>query len=185
MLSILDPSRISLIILIIVTIIVFSVLALRTMRDRNAPPTYDELAVELFNDISSDVKDIRKFKESIKEFKLRQQLDLICDDITILLDKVAEKAPESRMTTGKFIHGQLEFITDDILPQYIEMQDTPRYYESADTRMGNGHQAIRTFGTFLHRRIVELEIADEIRYDIAVEMINALNAYNNGETEHS
>lgn len=101
----------------------------------------------------------------------------------VLMDKVAKKAPESRLTAGKFIRGYLDFIINDILPQYIDMQNTPRYYEASEDKMEDGYQAIRTFGTFLHKRIVELEIADDMRYAVAIEMLKSLNAYTNGETE--
>ena len=149
-------------------------------RRRHLPPSYDELAQELFVNIKHDVNNIQGYMSSIKNWQLRQQLELICEDILVLMDKVAEKAPESRLTTGKFIRGYLDFILSDILPQYVEMQDTPRYYDLTEDKMEEGFQAIRIFGTFLHNRIVELELADDMRYAVAIEMLKSLNAYTNG-----
>lgn len=180
-----EPAGILLLLAIGIAIGLFLFLSIQSRRKSSPFDTYNARATELYTDITYDVKIIRDFTEKIKDWKLRQQLNLICEDIITLLDKVAEKAPESRMTTGKFVRGHLEFIINDILPQYIEMQDTPRYYESTKDKMENGHQAIRTFGTFLHNRIVELEIGDEMRYEVAIEMLKSLYAYTNQETEES
>lgn len=169
--------------LVLDVIIIVGMVLLFVFRRRRAKPTYDDVAEELFADINDDVQAIRGFVYNIKNWQLRQQLDLICEDIMVLMDKVAIKAPESRLTAGKFIRGYLDFIINDILPQYIDMQNTPRYYEASEDKMEDGYQAIRTFGTFLHKRIVELEIADDMRYAVAIEMLKSLNAYTNGETE--
>jgi hypothetical protein len=148
---------------------------------RKLPPTYAELAQELNADIDEDLRTVRNLLIGVKEEPLRHQLDLICQDVSTLVHKVTEKSPESRISTGKFIRGNLDFIINDILPQYIEMQDTPRYFDSPERKMVQGHKAIEIFAKFLHQRIVELELADDIRYEVATEMLKALETYVNGK----
>lgn len=167
--------------LVLDVVIIAGILILFLLRRRNTKRSYNDVAKELFGDIHDDVVMIREYIDKVKNYQLRQQLNLICEDVVVLMDKVTEKAPESRLTAGKFIRGYLDFIINDILPQYVEMQDIPRYYDLTEDKMDDGFQAIRIFGTFLHKRIVELEIADDMRYAVAIEMLKSLNAYTNGE----
>lgn len=169
-------------------ILVFTIIALATMgtsiaqslSKRKNSLSYGELAQQLFVDITLDIRVNRNLIDNVEKEPLRNQLNLICEDIITLLKKVSEKTPESRMSTGKFIRGNLDFILTDILPQYIEMQNTPRYYESPEEKMREGHEAIDIFAKFLQQRIIDLELADDIRYSVAIEMLKALDGYTNG-----
>ena len=154
---------------------IISLLALSLMKKK--PASYDDISRELFKEINRDIQTIYRQICYIEQEDLRRQLELICKDTLVLLTKVTEKSPESRISTGKFIRGNLDFIVQDILPQYIEMQDSPRYYESPGKTMAEGRKAIETYARFLNRQIANLEIADEMRYRVAIEMLGALENY--------
>ena len=95
-------------------------LVIQMVSHRKTSPSYDELAQQLFKDIEIDLWAIHNLIDSVDKALLRHQLQLICEDITTLLHKVAEKSPESQLTTGRFIRGNVDFILNDILPQYIQ-----------------------------------------------------------------
>jgi hypothetical protein len=158
---------------------------LKSFSTRVKPPSYSDLAQQLVTDIETDLRVIHNLIDKVDKAVLRNQLRLICEDITILLHKVAEKSPQSQLTTGRFIRGNVDFILNDILPQYIEMQDTPRFFTAPNKKMADGRAAIGTFGQFLHKRIVKLELADDMRYDVAIEMLRALDGYTSGKHNHS
>lgn len=141
--------------------------------------SYESKATRLFKEIQQDIQTIHNIKGKILDQNLRDQLTVICEDVTVLMEKVREKKPESQLTTGTFIRGNLDFILSDILPQYIEMQETPRYYDTPNVKMTKGEEAIGSFSRFIHQRIVELEIADDLRYAVAIEMLKALDTYTN------
>ena len=141
--------------------------------------SYESKAERLFKEIQQDIQTIHDTMGKIKNQDLRKQLTVIGEDVTVLMEKVREKKPQSQLTTGTFIRGNLDFILSDILPQYIEMQETPRYYETPNVKMTDGEEAIGSFSRFIHQRIIELEIADDLRYAVAIEMLKALDTYTN------
>lgn len=157
-------------VLTIVSLVIVSLSKKRT-------PSYDALSRELFEEINQDVKAIHGLICYVEQEDMCYQLEFICKDTLVLLNKVTEKLPESRLSTGKFIRGNLDFILHDILPQYIEMQETPRYYETPRKTMTEGRKAIDTFARFLNKQIANLEIADEMRYLVAIDMLKALDSY--------
>ena len=148
--------------------------------------TYEMKAHNLFMEIRDQVETIKSIMKSIAthEKKKRKKLDrdfqsrmtCLCDDAIILLDKLTEKNPDSRMTDGKMIRGLLDYLLVDILPQYNEMMTCPRFYIAPKEKMSDGKEAIKVLGGFIHNWITELELGDEIRYEIAVSMIMALKA---------
>lgn|GEM_PF-6651645 len=168
----------TMIVIVVLSMIVLTTVFLYLILQRNdSHQDYDLLARNLFYDIAGDLETIRHKTYFVNDAALRQQLELICDDTTVLLEKVTEKMPESRLTTGKFIRGNLDFILSDILPQYIEMQEMPRYYEAPGQSMAEGRDAIAIYARFLHAQIVKLEIPDEMRYAVATEMLKSLGTY--------
>lgn len=153
-----------------------SLIAGRSMRESHAL-SYDGVSQLLFREIMDDIDAIKHLLCHVDHEELAQQIELICQDTVVLLRKVSEKVPETRISAGKFIRGNLEFIRHDILPQYIEMQETPRYYETPAESMAEGRKAISAYARFLNRQIANLEMADDMRYRVAIDMLQALEKY--------
>lgn len=135
---------------------------------------YETQVNHLYTLVRRQVKETTAFCVQIKDHKTAKVLSLIGEDIEVFLTKVAEKKPNSRKSAATTLGLHLAYLTEDILPQYIEMQNTPRYFRDSANKLTRAHSALQHLEEYLRGSITLLEEGDDNRFEIALKLIDPL-----------
>ena len=135
---------------------------------------YEIQVTNLYALVRRQVKETAAFCAQIKDHKTAQVLSLICEDSGVFLTKVAEKKPNSRKSAATTLGLHLAYLTEDILPQYIEMQNTPRFFHDSADKLKRAYSALQHLEEYLRGSITLLEEGDDNRFEIALKLIDPL-----------
>jgi hypothetical protein len=135
---------------------------------------YETQVTNLYALVRCQVKETTAFCTQIKDRKTAQVLSLICEDIEVFLTKVAEKKPNSRKSAATTLGLHLAYLTEDILPQYLEMQNAPRFFRDSPDKLKRASSALQHLEAYLRGSITLLEESDDNRFEIALKLIDPL-----------
>lgn len=143
-------------------------------RIRHPKENYERQVANLYALVRRQVKETTAFCGQIKDHKTAEILSLICEDVELFLVKVAEKQPNSRKSAATTLGMHLAYLTEDILPQYIEMQNAPRFFHDSADKLKRAHSALHNLEEYLRGSITLLEEGDDNRFEIALKLIDPL-----------
>ena len=154
------------------TLVTFTVAWRR--RKRHPKEDYETQVTNLYALVRRQAKETTAFCSEIKDRKMAQVLSLICEDVEVFLLKVAEKQPNSRKSAATTLGLHLAYLTEDILPQYIEMQNSPRFFHDSADKLKRAYAALHNLEEYLQGSITLLEEGDDNRFEIALKLIDPL-----------
>ena len=143
-------------------------------RTRHPKEDYETQVTKLYALVRRQVKETMTLCGQIKDQETARVLSLICEDIEVFLRKVAEKQPNARKSAATTLGLHLAYLTEDILPQYIEMQNTPRFFHDSADKLKRAYAALHNLEEYLRGSITLLEEGDDNRFEIALKLIDPL-----------
>lgn len=147
--------------------------------------SYEYRALNLYTDVRKHLVTVRALIPQISSFEMVKLLKEFCEDAEILLQKFEEKNPTSRITSATMLGAHLLLIERDLLPQYIELQNEPRYLHDAAEKLTRAQSAIKRFHELLLNTITALEDGDDIRFEAAIKILDPGDRIQKPDTKHS
>lgn len=147
--------------------------------------SYEYRAMSLYTDVRKHLVTVQGLIPQISSFEMFELLTEFCEDAETLLQKFEEKNPTSRITSATMLGAHLLLIERDLLPQYLELQNEPRYLHDAAEKLTRAQSAIKRFHELLLNTITALEDGDDIRFEAAIKILDPGDRIQKTGTKHS
>ena len=139
------------------------------------PETNEEKTARLVGELNGKLSTIREMVSQIHKVETKNLIVLTCSDVESLLQKIVEKRPHTLQRAAVVIGMHVSLISDDILPQYIDMQSNPRIFQNVEKDLASAHTAIEHFDKYLRGSILMLEKNDLTKFEVAIRLLDPLD----------
>ncbi len=132
---------------------------------------YNHEVRQIHVQIREQLADIYTYIHNIHSADLAKELSQLGNNVNLLLEKIAEKAPLSQYSAATVISAYLVLVCRDTLPQYMDLQ-SHSFLPDRDSLMEETVTAFQKFNKYLLNSFILLEREDHARLRIALKMLD-------------